>query len=177
VPGRRQVSRRWLGQCRGRGVGKCTGLSHNGSARERSGAIGVNQQSEPDTVFGAHIPFVRFCGIEALDVRDGRTRLRLALRPEHANNLGIAHGGVICTLLDVALGTAARLRAGRPVVTLDMQTRFLAPGRDVLLAEGRVTRAGRSVIFCEAEIRDAAGELVASATGLLKPVGAPPTAR
>ncbi|MCZ2982459.1 PaaI family thioesterase, partial [Acinetobacter baumannii] len=75
------------------------------------------------------------------------------------------------TLLDVALGTAARLSAARPVVTLDMQTRFLAPGRDVLLAEGRVTRAGRSVIFCEAEIRDVQGELVASATGLLKPVG------
>ena len=107
---------------------------------------------------------------------EGRTRLRLVLRPEHANNIGIAHGGILCTLLDVALGTAARLRAGRPVVTLDMQTRFLSPGRDVLLAEGRVTRAGRSVIFCEAEIRDAAGLLVASATGLLKPVGDRPAA-
>ena len=128
---------------------------------------------EAGTVFGAQIPFVRFCGIEALDVREGRTRLRLALAPEHANNLGIAHGGVICTLLDVALGTAARLAAGRPVLTLDMQTRFLAPGRGVLTAEGRVTRAGRSVLFCEAEIRDAAGGLVASATGLLKPVGEP----
>lgn len=128
---------------------------------------------EEGTVFGAQIPFVRFCGIEALDVREGRTRLRLALASEHANNLGIAHGGVICTLLDVALGTAARLAAGRPVLTLDMQTRFLAPGRGVLTAEGRVTRAGRSVLFCEAEIRDAGGGLVAGATGLLKPVGEP----
>lgn len=131
----------------------------------------MDQPSERGTVFGAHIPFVDHCGIEALDVREGRTRLRLVLRLEHANNLGIAHGGVICTLLDVALGTAARLKAGRPVVTLDMQTRFLAPGRGTLIAEGRVTRAGRSVTFCEAEIRDAQGELVASATGLLKPVG------
>jgi uncharacterized protein (TIGR00369 family) len=136
----------------------------------------VDQQSEPGTIFGAHIPFVTFCGIEAVAVSEGRTRLRLALKPEHANNLGIAHGGVICTLLDVALGTAARLRAGRPVVTLDMQTRFLSPGRGVLSAEGRVTRAGRSVIFCEAEIRDAEGELVASATGLLKPVSERPAA-
>ena len=135
----------------------------------------MDEPGQEGTVCGAHIPFVRFCGIEALDVRDGRTRLRLALAPEHANNLGIAHGGVICTLLDVALGTAARLAAGRPVLTLDMQTRFLAPGRGVLAAEGRVTRAGRSVLFCEAEIRDASGELVASATGLLKPVGGGPS--
>lgn len=133
----------------------------------------MDEQTEPGTIFGAHIPFVNFCGIEALDVREGRTRLRLALRPEHANNLGIAHGGVLCTLLDVALGTAARLSVGRPVVTLDMQTRFLNPGRGVLLAEGRVTRAGREVIFCEAEIRDGEGVAVASATGLLKPVGRP----
>ncbi|MCJ2072145.1 PaaI family thioesterase [Methylobacterium sp. J-030] len=131
----------------------------------------MGQDWEPGTVFGAHIPFVRFCGIEALDVHEGRTRLRLVLQPEHANNLGIAHGGVLCTLLDVALGTAARLSVGRPVVTLDMQTRFLNPGRGVLLAEGRVTRAGRAVIFCEAEIRGADGAPVASATGLLKPVG------
>lgn len=155
-------------------MGKCAGLGHNPPGAARSGTIGVDQQSEPGTVFGAHIPFVDFCGIEALDVREGRTRLRLTLRPDHANNLGIAHGGVICTLLDVALGTAARLNAGRPVVTLDMQTRFLTPGRGVLFAEGRVTRAGRSVIFCEAEIRDADGALVASATGLLKPVAERP---
>lgn len=131
----------------------------------------VDERRDEDTVFGVQIPFVRFCGIEAVDAREGRTLLRLVLTPEHANNLGIAHGGVICTLLDVALGTAARLAAGRPVLTLDMQTRFLAPGRGVLSAEGRVTRAGRSVLFCEAEIRDAADGLVASATGLLKPVG------
>jgi uncharacterized protein (TIGR00369 family) len=79
--------------------------------------------------FGADIPFVEYCGIEAIDVVEGRTRLRLVLRPEHGNNLGIAHGGIICTLLDVAIGTAARLASGRPVMTLDMQTSFLSPGR------------------------------------------------
>ncbi len=76
-------------------------------------------------------------------VTDGCTKLRLTLRPEHANNLGIAHGGIICTLLDVAMGTAARLAAGHSVVTLDMQTRFLnQAGQRTLEAEGRVTRAG-----------------------------------
>jgi uncharacterized protein (TIGR00369 family) len=125
---------------------------------------------EPGTIFGTRIPFVHSCGIEAVGVNDGRTRLRLALRPDHANNLGIAHGGILCTLLDVALGTAARLSAGAPVVTLDMQTRFLNPGRGTLEAEGRVTRPGASLLFCEAEIWDASGTLVASATGLLKTV-------
>ncbi|WP_018260097.1 PaaI family thioesterase [Methylobacterium sp. WSM2598] len=131
-----------------------------------------------DLIFGADIPFARLCGVEALRFEEGRTHLRLALGPAHANNLGIAHGGVLCTLLDIAMGTAARLNAGRPVVTLDMQTRFLSPGRGVLLAEGRVVRAGQSILFCDAEVRTEGGALVATASGVFKPTGlAEPTSR
>ncbi|RVU15082.1 PaaI family thioesterase [Methylobacterium oryzihabitans] len=131
----------------------------------------MNEGDAPDTIFGATIPFAQLCGVEALGVVEGRTRLRLALGPQHGNNLGIAHGGLICTLLDIAMGTAARLAAGRPVVTLDMQTRFLSPGHGVLTAEGRVTRAGRSILFCDADITSEAGALVATASGVFKPTG------
>jgi len=129
-------------------------------------------------VFGAEIPFVDHCSIEEIGLFEGRTRLRMTLGPEHMNNIGIAHGGAICTLLDVAMGTAGRTHAGRPVMTLDMQVAFLAPGRSgVLTAEGRVVRGGRSILFCEAEIRDEAGELVAKSSGVFKPVNqSPPSA-
>jgi acyl-coenzyme A thioesterase PaaI-like protein len=49
-----------------------------------------------------------------------------------------------------------------------MQTSFLAPGRGVLTAEGRILRAGRSILFCEAEVRTEAGELVAKSSGVFK---------
>lgn len=120
-------------------------------------------------IFGADIPFVAHCGIEAVEIVDGRTRLRLVPGPESLNQLGIAHGGLLATFLDVAMGSAARHVAGRSVMTLDMHVAYLAPGRGTLFAEGRVTRAGRSVIFTEAEVRDEAGGLVAKATGLMKP--------
>jgi uncharacterized protein (TIGR00369 family) len=123
-------------------------------------------------VFGANIPFASHCRIEPVDLVDGRTRLRVVVGPEHGNNLGIAHGGLICTLLDIAMGTAARSAIGRPVITLDMQVGFIAPGRGVLFGEGRVIRAGRSVVFAEAEVRTEAGELVARSSGLFKPVAA-----
>ena len=131
---------------------------------------------EPDTTFGVAIPFNSLCGIEALRAEDGRTHLRLVLQAKHANSHGTAHGGVICTLLDVAMSTAARLTQGRPVVTLDMQTRFLHAGRGTLGAQGWVVKGGRSVVFCEAEIRDDAGILVASASGVFKLVGEAQTA-
>ena len=121
-------------------------------------------------IFGADVPFAAYCGVEEVDFVDGRTRVRVLPRPEHGNNLGIAHGGLICTLLDVAMGTAARCTLGVPVMTLDMQASFLSPGRGELSGEGRVLRAGRSILFCEAEIRTASGELVAKGSGVFKAV-------
>jgi uncharacterized protein (TIGR00369 family) len=124
-------------------------------------------------IFGADIPFASMCGVEALGFENGKTRLRLALKPEHGNNLGIAHGGVICTLLDIAMGTAARCTIGMPVMTLDMQTSFIGPGRGVLIGEGRVLRAGRSILFCEAEVTaEETGELIDKGSGVFKPARA-----
>jgi uncharacterized protein (TIGR00369 family) len=123
-------------------------------------------------IFGADIPFAAHCGIEPIGFEDGRTRLRVRAAPEHTNNLGIVHGGLIYTLLDIAMGTAARCTAGLPVMTLDMQASFLSPGRGEMTAEGRVLRAGRSIVFCEADVRTAEGELVAKASGIFKPLRA-----
>ena len=122
-------------------------------------------------IFGVEIPFAGHCGVEPLEAPDGRTLLRLVLAPQHLNNMGVAHGGVTCTLLDIAMGSSARRHVDFPVMTLDMQTSFLAPGRGVLVAEGRVLRAGRSIIiFCEGEVRTQSGDLVAKGNGLFKPV-------
>jgi acyl-coenzyme A thioesterase PaaI-like protein len=70
------------------------------------------------------------------------------------------------------MGSAARYAAGLPVLTLDLQTSIIAPGRGVLIAEGRVVRAGRSIVFCEGAVRTQEGELVAKGSGLFKPVKA-----
>jgi uncharacterized protein (TIGR00369 family) len=121
------------------------------------------------SIFGAEIPFAHLCGIEAVSVENGVTRLRVLLTPDHVNNFGVPHGGLIATLLDIAMGTAARLAAGAPVMTLDMHVAFLGVGAGALTAEGRVIRAGRSILFTEAEARSANGRLVAKASGVFKP--------
>lgn len=121
------------------------------------------------TILGVEVPFARYCGVEDLGPRDGVTRLRMSADPHHMNNTGTVHGGAICTLLDVAMGSAARLNAGAPVITIDMQVAFLSAGRGVLTAEGRVLRASKSILFVEAEARAEDGEIVARATGVFKP--------
>ena len=127
-------------------------------------------------LFGVDIPFATYCGVKPVDSGPGHCRLAVTMRDEHMNHLGIVHGGVILTMLDVAMGSAARLAYGSSVITVDMQSAFLAPGRGDLSAEGRVVRPGRSLIFCEGEVRDAEGALIAKASGLFKIAKAAPAA-
>jgi uncharacterized protein (TIGR00369 family) len=119
-------------------------------------------------IFGAKIPFADHCGIEILGVQDGVTRLQVVLDERHGNNFGVPHGGLVATLLDIAMGSAARLAAGAPVMTVDMHINFIATGEKVLTAQGRVVRAGRSILFAEAEAYNEKDEIVAKSSGVFK---------
>ena len=117
------------------------------------------------------IPFVAHLGLSTEALGQGTARLSMPL-PEHfTNSLGTAHGGVIMSLLDVALCTAARTLHPDSigVVTIDMSTSFIGGGSgERLFAEARVLRDGRSMTFVEAEAKNADGSLVAKAIGTVK---------
>lgn len=119
-----------------------------------------------------HIPFLRLLGMQQEASPPGRAVLRLPeLKPEFCNLLPAAHGGVIMTLLDVAMARAATTApdaANRSVVTVEMSSRFIRPGRGPLLATGQVLHGGGSLCTCQAEVLHEDGSLVASAQGTFK---------
>jgi uncharacterized protein (TIGR00369 family) len=92
------------------------------------------------------------------------------LAPELLDNHGGGHGGVVMTLLDNAMANAALSRTGftREVVTVDIHVAFMSPAAGRLTATGRATGGGRSICFCEAEIADGDGHLVAKAMGTFR---------
>ena len=59
---------------------------------------------------------------------------------QHANALGIVHGGMLAAFLDSAMGTAVLHTLNRRAVTVRMSLDYLGPGRvgDWLQAEGEV---------------------------------------
>lgn len=124
--------------------------------------------------FLVHIPFVQELGLELLRLEPGQAELALSLRETQTNSWGVAHGGVTMTLLDVAMAHAARSPSqpgGAPqpgVVTLEMKTSFMRPGQGRLTATGRLMHRTASLAFTEGTVRDAAGEVVAHATGTFK---------
>ncbi len=72
---------------------------------------------------------------------EGRRAIR-GFRPgsQHANALGIVHGGMLAAFLDSAMGGAVWHQLGRRAVTLRLSIDYLGPGKvgDWLQAEGVV---------------------------------------
>jgi uncharacterized protein (TIGR00369 family) len=124
--------------------------------------------------YGTPLPFIDHLGIERVQSDEGRALLALEIKPAFRNSWKAAHGGVIMTMLDSAMSLAARMHfQGAPggILTIEMNVKFISPGiGGRLTAEGKVIGGGRSTLFCEAEVRDEAGNLVAKGMGTLKPV-------
>lgn len=116
-----------------------------------------------------NIPFCSFLGIEAYINAEGQTVIAVELRPDLMNSHQAAHGGVIMSLLDVAMTRAAAMSSGHKGagVTSDFSVQFLSQAKGRIVAVGKVLRSGRSLIFCEAEARDVLGQLVAKSHGTI----------
>jgi uncharacterized protein (TIGR00369 family) len=120
------------------------------------------------------IPFMRLLGAELVRAVDGEAEIALTLADEHMNSWGVGHGGVVMSLLDVAMARAGKSRVeaergGRVgSVTVEMKTSFFRPARGRVVARGRVLHRSTTMAYCEADLVDAEGLLVAKALGTIK---------
>jgi len=125
----------------------------------------------------ARVPFTRMMGVERAYSQDGRARLLIDARPELQNVIGAVHGGVILTMLDVVMASAAvsLVDFTKTAVTLNLNTSFLRPGLGRIVADGFALETDDGVVSCSAEARDASGELVATALGTFRYLPLPPS--
>ena len=129
--------------------------------------------------FPRHIPFVEELDFQLWAFGDGKAELRLDIAERHTNSYSVAHGGVLMTLLDVAMAHAARSTHGDDgpgVVTIEMKTSFLRAAEGQLAAHGTLLHRTTTMAFTEGRIVDAAGQLCAHATATFKFIRALPTA-
>jgi uncharacterized protein (TIGR00369 family) len=114
---------------------------------------------DPQQIF-AQTPFMQLLGMQREYSRAGQARMVLEPDPQLGNVIGAVHGGVVVTMLDVAMASAAVsvIDFARTVVTLSLDTSFLEPGRGHLTADGEVVTVDLRVDFMHAT----RGRLVAS---------------
>ncbi len=117
-------------------------------------------------------PIASHFSMDVIEVGPGAITFRCTPDASHYNPIGTVHGGLVCTLLDSALGCAAHttLPAGMGYTSIEIKVNYLRPvsaGNGALTCRGRVTKPGRRVTFAEGEVVDSEGKVVATATGSL----------
>jgi uncharacterized protein (TIGR00369 family) len=114
-------------------------------------------------------PIASHINLEMLEASPGVAVMAATPDESHYNPIGSVHGGFFATLLDSVCGCAVQttLPAGTAYTSLDLNVSFLRgittdTGR--VIATGRVTKPGSRAAFVEADIKDADGRLLATAT-------------
>ncbi|MDI2587535.1 PaaI family thioesterase [Psychrobacillus sp. NEAU-3TGS] len=106
----------------------------------------------------------RFLGIEQKE--DGTTEMNLGIQNE--NTYGVAQGGSIYTLADVAIGfqILKTLEEGEKVFTLELKVNFIKKGQGArLIAIPSILYQGKTTVVSECDVKDDAGNLIAKALG------------
>jgi len=97
---------------------------------------------------------------------------RFVLGERYQGGAGFAHGGIIATLLDEAMGKVCRFREVR-AVTAELTVEYLKPVdvRSEIVVEGRETEQKGRNLFMTGEIRNEAGEVLARGKGRFVVIG------
>ncbi|QDO88295.1 PaaI family thioesterase [Ornithinimicrobium ciconiae] len=125
-------------------------------------------------------PIAAHFRMDLVEVEEGTVTFTCQPDESHYNPIGTVHGGLVCTLLDSALGCATQttLPAGVGYTSVEIKVNFLrAVSKDSgpLRCIGRVIKPGRRMAFAEGEVRDKDDKVVATASSslLVFPLAAP----
>ncbi len=102
-----------------------------------------------------------------LIISEGYSKIKMIVRPEMMNGLGIVHGGIAFSMADSAFAFACNNRNNLSVA-LDTSINFLKPVHvaDILVAEATEIHNGKSTGLYEINIQNQKDHLVAKFKGL-----------
>jgi uncharacterized protein (TIGR00369 family) len=113
----------------------------------------------------ARVPFADFLGVTVREVTHDRAVLVLPHRAEHMNAVGVLNGGASASLLamagTLAAWTGVDLDAEPHLTCVDLSMQYLArAGEDDVVAEARVLRRGRDVVFLDVALGSPTGHRI-----------------
>lgn len=118
--------------------------------------------------------FSQWLGIEVLEVREGYSKIKMAVREEMINGFGIVHGGIAFSLSDSAFAFACNNRNNLSVA-LDTSINFIKPVHpgDILTAEAKELHNGKSTGLYHITIQNQRNHIVALFKGTCFRTGKP----
>lgn len=120
--------------------------------------------------------FPAFCGFRVTNMDVGEFEAQVDLRPEHLQQNGFAHAGLIATLADHTAGYSAytAVDEGITILTIEFKINFFKPAvGSRLICRSRVLSGGRKVVVSESEVfavNEGVEKKVSKATVTMMPV-------
>ena len=99
--------------------------------------------------------FPAYCGYEVDLVKDGEFHTSLKVRPEHRQQDGFVHAGVIATMADHTAGYAAftTVTSEFRILTIEFKINYFRPAADdTIVCRSKVISRGKQIIVSESEI-------------------------
>ena len=102
---------------------------------------------------------------------DGGHHFVLRAEARHCNSHGIVHGGLMMTMIDLTLVIAAKEAPDEQLVTVSLNSEFIASARqgDLIEARGELVRRTRSLAFVRGQVTCGDRSLL-TASAVLKPI-------
>lgn len=106
--------------------------------------------------------FSQWMGIQIVTIAEGYSKVKMAVRNEMMNGLGIVHGGIAFSLADSSFAFACNSRNNLSVA-LDTSINFLKPVHvgDILIAEAKEIHNGKSTGLYQITITNQNNHIVA----------------
>lgn len=110
--------------------------------------------------------FSQWLGISIIEIAEGYSKIKMTVRPEMMNGLGVVHGGIAFSLADSCFAFACNSRNNLSLA-LDTSINFLKPVHvaDVLIAEAKEIHNGKNTGLYHISISNQKEHLVAMFKG------------
>ena len=111
--------------------------------------------------------FAREIGIELMEAKDGRAKMKIDINEKHRNPIGSVHGGCLFSLADTVAGVALST-TGVGCTTLSAHTTYIKAAMmnksRVLYGEAMPIRIGRKIAVYQVDITDDLGQEISRMT-------------
>ena len=109
-------------------------------------------------------------GVMFRNISENEYEFKSVINENHLNNLGITHGGYICSLIDSGAGTAAYKAANNnPCVTISLDLKFISTTKkgDEIIGFVKILKKTKSMVFLICHLKSKE-KIIASASGVWK---------
>ena len=108
------------------------------------------------------LPYFKFMHATVLETSHGYAKVAIPVRTEYSNTYGIAHGGIVTSLVDMVSGVALRTLKLR-IVTIEVTTNYFKQVAldDNLIAEAQLVQEGRKILHADVRVFNQDNTLVA----------------